>query len=69
MIERGRSLCFLFESPQAFLILRVLAGKEFQRDAAAKYRVFRQVNLAHPARAELLKNAVVGDCLFDHLSF
>ena len=59
MIERGGRLRLLLEPRQAFRILRVLVRQNLQRDAAAEARILGQVDLSHPARTELLEDAVV----------
>ena len=41
MVKGGNRTRFLFEAAQTFLILRIFGGKQFQRDAAIKCRIFR----------------------------
>jgi hypothetical protein len=53
MIERGRGLRFLFEAPHPILIGSQISGKNFQGNLAMQPRIFREIHLAHPARANL----------------
>ena len=59
MIERGGGARFLLEAPHAISIGSELFGQQLERDLATEPRVFGQIDLAHPARAELLCDAVV----------
>src|SRR5215469_4340021 len=46
---------------------RVL-GKELQRDLTAERQVLGAINSTHPTFAEFSENAIVRDCLADHMS-
>src|SRR6266849_6476033 len=53
MIESSSGLCFLNEAAHAIPIRSNLPGKHFERNLAMQLHVFRQVNLAHSAGANL----------------
>jgi|SRR5260370_29080606 len=69
VIERGRSLRLLNETTQAISIGRKVAGQYLQCHSAAELRIFRQIHLAHPARAELRDDSVLRDGLVDESHF
>ena len=52
MIERGSSSRLLIEAAHSIFISSEISGKNLQRDFAVQPRVFRQIYLTHPARAE-----------------
>ena len=52
MVERGCGPGFLLEPPQAIMIGCVSGGQDLDRDVATETRVVRQIDLAHPARAQ-----------------
>src|SRR5712692_2977291 len=47
-------------------LLRLLVGGCLNALLATQSCVFCQIDLTHPARAELIENSVVRDCLGDH---
>ena len=51
MIERGGRLRLLSKTAHPVLIRSKLGGKNLQGDFAIEFSVLRQINLAHPARA------------------
>ena len=53
MVERRSSLSFLHKAPHALLFQSNIGRKNLQRDLAIQFRVLREINFAHPARAEL----------------
>jgi hypothetical protein len=61
VVEGGGGAGLALEQFHRARVLRHLGGKELQRDAAAEAQVLRLVNDAHPAAAQLLEDAVVGD--------
>ena len=52
MVERRRGPRFLLEASQAITVGRVSGGQDLDRDVATEPRVVRQIDVAHPARAE-----------------
>ena len=52
MVEGRRGPCFLLEPAHAVVVGRERGGQHFDRDVATETRVVRQVDVAHPARAE-----------------
>ncbi len=63
VVQRGRRARLALE---AFLGVRVteeLLGQHLDRNLPAQPRVLGQVNLAHPALTDLLRDAVVQQCL------
>jgi hypothetical protein len=61
MVEgRGRPR-FLLEPRQAIRVPRELGGQYFQGQLAAQPRVFGKIDLSHPARAEFVEDAIMGD--------
>src|SRR5918999_4475467 len=57
---RGRR-GFLFKTMEPILIGGVFLAQNFDGDFAAELHVFRQIDLAHAARAEFFQNPVVGN--------
>ena len=49
------------------LVLHQLRGEKLERDFAAETRIFREINLSHPAGAERAKNFVSPDGLANQL--
>src|SRR5262245_1527106 len=68
VIERGRGAGLLLEAAHAVSLLGKLFEQDFDGEFAAQPRVFRQINFAHSARAELAKNTIVRNRLSDHTS-
>ena len=68
MIQSRCSTRFPLKTLARLRILCQLFGKELQGHAAAKTLVFRLVNHAHSAAAQLLDDAVMGDCLAEHVA-
>jgi hypothetical protein len=58
VVEREDGLRLLLEATRALLVSGEVRGQKFQRHLAVRLRVERQVDLAHPARADLLQNTV-----------
>src|SRR3989441_10215437 len=72
MIERGRGLSLLCESPHPILIRSQLHRQNLQRDFAFEFRVLRQIHLTHSARADLGVDFVATEfcaCADGHLAF
>jgi len=59
--DGGRCPRLLNETLLALRVSRQRFGKELQGNLTAELRVFGQVHLAHPALADLLGDAVVGN--------
>ena len=55
---RAEAARLLLEAAHQLLVAREVRGQELQRDAAAEPLVFRQIDGAHPARADLPEDAV-----------
>ena len=68
VIQRRRRTRFPLKSFARLRILSQLFRKELQRHAPAEALVFRLVHNAHPATTQLSDNAVMGDCLIEHLA-
>ncbi len=68
MIQRRRRARFPLKTLARLRILGQLFGKELQGHAAAEALIFRLVNHAHSAAAQLSYNAVMGDCLVEHVA-
>src|SRR5215470_5529261 len=67
MVEgRGRPR-FPREPRQTIRVPRELGGQYFQGQLAAQSRVFSQIDLTHPARAEFVEDAIMGDRFGDHV--
>ena len=66
MVQRRSSARFALEPLQRLRIAVQRLGQELQRDPAAQPRVFCAVDDAHPARAQPLEDAVMGNSLSDH---
>ena len=52
MIQRRQDLRLPPESDEAIGVRRERVGKDLERDVAIQFRVMRQVDVAHAARAE-----------------
>lgn len=69
MIERGRGAGFLPKTAFAFDIAGKFARQNLDGDAAVEFRVVRQINFAHSARADFLAYFVSSEFFSDqHLS-
>jgi hypothetical protein len=66
MIEGRGSASLAAETLHRLRIARHFVGKEFEGDEAAEVGVFRLVDDAHAATAQLLDNSVMRDGLADH---
>jgi hypothetical protein len=66
MIESGGGKGLALEAFAGRGIVFHFRGKKLQRDAAPQLEVFRFVDHAHPAAAELRQDAIVRDGLTDH---
>ena len=67
MVEGGSGTSFAAETLQSLRVLGYVIQQEFQRDEAPKLGVLGLVDDAHPATAEFLDDAVVGNGLTDKL--
>ena len=67
MVQGGSRLGFALEAAEGLRIFGDVIGQKLQRDEAVQSGVFSFVDHAHPATAEFLNDAVVGDGLADHL--
>src|SRR6185369_16139773 len=54
--SRGR---FLFKTMETILVGRIFLAQDLDRDFAPELHVFGKIDLAHPARAELLEDSVM----------
>ena len=61
MIQGGSGLCFALESRLGMRILSNLVGEELQGDKTAQFYVLGLVDHTHPAAAQLLDDAEVGN--------
>ena len=68
MIERGGRPGFPLKTFASLWILRQFFRKELQGHAAAEALVFRLVNHAHSAAAQFFDDAVMGNCLAQHVA-
>ncbi len=68
MVESGSGAGLPAKAFESLRVARHLLGQKFQGDEAAEFGVFRFVDDAHAATAELLDDAVVRDSLADHWS-
>jgi len=59
MIQDGSGLRFGKQTTFGALVASGLGCEQFERDVAAEFRVFRTIDLAHPAFTYLVDNAVV----------
>ncbi len=59
MIQSGSGVCLAFKAQQSFGISGNFFGQNFKRNPAAQTAVFRQIDFAHSARANLLNDAVM----------
>ena len=66
VVQCGGGLGFALKTGESLRIAGYVIGKELEGDEAVKARVFRFVDDAHAAAAELLDDAVVRDGLADH---
>ena len=53
MVERRRGFCLLNETAHAILVCSKVSRQNLQSNFAIKFCVLRQINLTHPARADL----------------
>src|SRR5581483_1837953 len=67
MVECRCGPCFAAKTLQRLRVLRSLFVKKLKRNEPAKRSVLRFVNHSHATSPEHLQDAVVGDCLADHL--
>jgi len=68
MVESGSGAGFATKAFESLRVARELVGQKFEGDEAAEFGVFRLVDDAHTAAAELLDDAVMRDSLADHWS-
>ena len=66
MIEPGRGVGLAQEAPPRRLVGHLAVGQELERDLAIELKILGQVDLAHPALANLRENPVVRDLAADH---
>src|SRR5262249_34200102 len=66
VVERGGGAGLLLKAAHAIGFLGKLFEQDFESEFAAQPLVYRQVNLAHPACAQLADNAIVRNRLSDH---
>src|SRR6185437_12971433 len=66
MVERRGSAGLALKSLQSLWVARQLFREELQSDAPPQGEVLGLIDHAHPATAELLQNAVMGDGLTNH---
>ena len=67
VIQRGRSLRFTLKAGERLWVSGNFIGKELESDEAMQSRVLSLIDHTHPAAPELLDDAVVRDCLADHV--
>jgi hypothetical protein len=67
MIQRRRGTRFAPEALKALSVALRFFGKGFEGHESAEGGVLGFVNHTHPAAAELLQYAVVGNCFTNHL--
>src|SRR5712692_4789621 len=65
MIQCGSSFGLLHEAAHAFLVRSDIRGQNLQRNFAIQPGVLRQINLAHPARAELRADFIAAEFCAD----
>jgi hypothetical protein len=61
VVQMGSGLCFVLEALQLARIERRCEGQHLERDAAIERDLFRFVDHAHPAAAELAEDAEVAE--------
>ena len=66
MIQSGSGLRLALKTRQRLRIFGNRIGQKLQGDKSSKREVFGFVDDTHPAAAQLLDNAIVGDRLADH---
>ena len=66
VLERGGRARLALEALERLRVRGDLLGQELQGDLASQPRVFRAVDDAHPAAAQLLDYPVTGNGLADH---
>src|SRR5262245_9435510 len=59
MVKRRSSLRLLHEAPHAFLVCSHLSRQNLQRHRAIEFGILCQIDLTHPARAELRTDFVM----------
>ena len=67
MIESRSGLSFMEEAGFVLLIGREMVGQKLQGDCALEPGVLGFVDNPHPAFAKLLDDAIVRNCLTDHV--
>ena len=63
VVQGGRSLCLPLKATEGLRVVGEFVGKELQGDVATEFEVFRLVDDAHPAAADLAEDAVMGNRL------
>ncbi len=66
VIQRRSGLGFALEAGQGLRVFGDFIGQEFQGNKAMQLHVFGFIDHAHPAAAEFVDDAIVGDGLADH---
>ena len=66
MVQQGGGAGLALEALHGFAVAGEIIGKKLDGDVAAEPHVFRFVDHAHAAAAQLTQNAVMGDRLADH---
>ena len=61
VVESREGLRLVREPDAALFTFGELCRKNLQGDLAAELRVLRQIHVAHPTRADLLQDLVVGE--------
>src|SRR6185503_6765321 len=69
MVEIRCCGSFLVKPMQSIFVSRVLMTQDLDCNLASELHVFRKIDHAHPARAELLENSVMGNFLRIHVPF
>jgi hypothetical protein len=67
VVKRGRSLGLPLKAAEGLCVVGDIGRQEFERNETVQLYVFGFVHDTHPAAAQLLDDAVVGDGLADHL--
>jgi hypothetical protein len=65
MIKSGEGQGFAAETPPRILVSEHPGRKDFDSDVAVELLIMRAIYYTHPARANLLKNAVVAKDVAD----
>ena len=61
MMKGGSGARLLEKTAQTLSIMSDIRRQNFQGNGATKICIFSEVNFAHPARAKLFKNTIMGD--------